>query len=78
MGWEWIYLIIMLVVAIAAYVSMPKPPVQAPSAITDSGVPLASDGRPMCVIFGENWIDDNNVMNYGALYTIPIKSDGGK
>lgn len=75
---EWIYLIVMLIIAIAVYASMPKPPTAAPAALSDSGVPLASDGRDMCVIFGECWIDDNNVLNYGALYTHPIKASGGK
>jgi hypothetical protein len=71
------YLLITLVVAIAVYASMPKPPSNAPQELTDSGVPLASDGRDMCVVFGEVWIDDNNVCNYGALYTVAIKSSGG-
>lgn len=75
---EWIYLIVLLVVAIAVYASLPKPPSQAPQSLSDSGVPLAEDGRDMCVLFGENWIDDNNVLNYGALYTQPIKASGGK
>ena len=72
-----IYMIIMLVVAVAVYASMPKPPSTQPQSLTDGGVPLASDGRDMCVVFGEVWIDDNNVCNYGALYTVAIKSSGG-
>lgn len=75
---EWIYFIVILIVAIAAVASMPHPPSSAPQSLTDSGVPLASDGRAMCVIFGECWIDDNNVLNYGAVYSQPIKASGGK
>ena len=74
----WVYLIVMLVVAIAVYASMPKPKGVGPQALTDSGVPTAEDGRDMCVVFGEVWIDDNNVINYGALSTAPIKTSGGK
>ena len=75
---EWIYLIVMLIVMIAAVASMPHPPSSAPQSLSDSGVPLASDGRDMCVIFGECWIDDNNVLNYGAITNRPIKATSGK
>lgn len=75
---EWIYLIVMLIVVIATIAMMPHPPSAAPQSLSDGGVPLASDGRAMCVIFGECWIDDNNVSNYGAVYSTPIKAEGGK
>lgn len=78
MGIEWVYLIVMLVVAIAVYASMPKPKSVGSHSLADSDVPLAEDGRDMCVVFGEVWIDDNNVINYGALSTSPIKSSSGK
>lgn len=74
----WIYLIVMLVVAIAVYASMPKPKSIGPQALSDSDVPTAQDGRDMSVVFGDCWIDDNNCINYGNLRTTPIKSSSGK
>ena len=72
-----IWIIVMLVVALAVAMSMPTPKPVGPAAMTDGDVPLAEDGRDMCVVFGEGVIDDNNVLNYGAIHTMPIKSDGG-
>jgi len=73
-----IFMIIMLVVSVAMYASMPRPKGLSPQSLTDSGVPTAEDGRDMCIVFGEGWIDDNNVINYGGLYTTAIKASGGK
>ncbi|MGC1547218.1 MAG: hypothetical protein WA777_01710 [Rhodanobacter sp.] len=72
-----VFLIIMLVISIAMYASMPRPKGLSPQNLTQSGVPTAEDGRDMCVVFGEAWIDDNNAINYGGIYTSPIKSSGG-
>ena len=73
-----VFLIIMLVVTAAMYASMPRPKGVTPQNLTESDVPTAQDGRDLCVLFGEGWVDDNNVINFGALSTSPIPSNGGK
>jgi hypothetical protein len=75
---EWIYLIVMLVVLIATVALMPKPKSQTPPALGDFQVPTAEDGRDVSMIFGTVWIDDPNILNYGALTTRPIHATGGK
>lgn len=70
-------MIILMIIALAMAMSMPGPQSVGPAALTDGDVPLAEDGRDMCVVFGECVISDNNVLNYGAITTTPIKSDGG-
>ena len=73
-----VYLIIMLIITIAMYASMPRPKGIQPQTLTESGMPTAQDGRDLCVVFGEGWIDDNNTINYGGLYTTAIKASSGK
>lgn len=74
----WVILIVMLVAAIYVYATMPSPPSKQPPALGDLGVPTAEDGREIMMIFGEGWIDDNNVLWYGDLTTTPIQTDEGK
>lgn len=73
----WIYLIVMLVVLIAAIALAPHPKSQPPND-ADLQVPTAEDGREVMDIAGECWIDDANVIWYGNLRTRPVKADSGK
>lgn len=73
------YYIIMLVVSLAVSLAMrPKPQNAKPPALADFSVPTAEEGRDVQVIFGENWVEDPNVLYYGNLRTTPIKAEGGK
>lgn len=70
-------LLVLLIIAIIAIATMPKAktPVTSDSQLT---VPTCEDGREIMDIGGTCWIDDNNVTDYGGLYTLPVRADGGK
>lgn len=74
----WIQLIILIVVAILAYAMAPKPPIPKPPSLADFDVPTAEEGRPIPWIFGEGWLTGYNVLWYGDLGLVPVKSKGGK
>lgn len=75
---EWIYLIVMLIVLIAAVAMMPKPKSQPPPSLSDLNVPTAEDGREVVDVMGTVWISDPNVIYYGNLRTTPIFASSGK
>ncbi len=68
-------LLIAAVVLAAAVMARKQPPAPSDSSLT---VPVAEDGREIMDIGGTNWIDDGNVVDYGGLYTLPVRADGGK
>jgi hypothetical protein len=43
----------------------------------DIGVPTATEGRPVPVLFGTRLIENPNVVWWGDLRTVAIKSKGG-
>lgn len=71
----WVYIIVMIVVALVAYAMRPKP--KNPDVIKAS-VPVVEDGKSIIRIYGEVWIDDSIVLGFKQMGTIPIKSKGGK
>lgn len=75
---EWVYLIVMLVIAIYSWVNRPKPQNAKPPALADFDVPTAEEGREVCKVFGTVWIDDPNVLWFGDLRYTPIQASGGK
>lgn len=72
-----VYLIVALIILIVAIATMPSPTQPAPSD-GDLSVPVAEDKREIMDIGGTCWIDDANVVDYGGLYTLPVRADGGK
>lgn len=72
-----IILIALLVAVLLVVATTPKPPSQSTSD-SQLTVPVAEDGREIMDIAGTCWIDDANVIDYGGLYTTPIRADGGK
>lgn len=72
-----VILIIALIVAIIMVATMPSPPSPTPSD-GDLNVPVSEDGREIMDLGGTNWIDDANVVDWGGLYTVPVRADGGK
>lgn len=72
------YLIIFIVVLVAAIALAPKPPDQKPATLDDLQMPTAEPGRPIPVVFGTYLVKGVNVVWYGDLLSIPIKSKGGK
>jgi hypothetical protein len=74
----WVYLVVAIVVAIAAYAMAPKPPEPKPPMLKDFDVPTAEQGRPVPVVFGTVVLKSPNIVWYGDLAYTPIKSKGGK
>lgn len=74
----WTIIYYVAVVALAAYAAFgPKPKV--PDATVQTGqAPTSQEGRPIPVVFGTVLVRDPNIVYYGDLYTVPIKSSGGK
>jgi len=68
-----------LVIGLAlSYVLAPKPESRPPAALEDIQVPTAEEGIEIPVLFGCRDIRGPNVVWYGDLRTIAIKSSGGK
>lgn len=72
------YLVVLIVVAIVARATMPKPPELEPPELGDIEAPTAEEGGAIPVAFGTVWVKSPNVTWYGALTVSPIRSSGGK
>lgn len=48
-----------------------------PATMEDIDVPTATEGRPVPVLFGTRLIENPNVVWWGDLRTVAIKSKGG-
>ena len=74
---EWF--IAFIVSAAISWALAPKPPPGAPPATLDQfDAPTAAEGKPIPVIFGTVLVKSPNVVWYGDLRVVPIKSKGGK
>lgn len=56
----------------------PKPQNPKPGGLGDLKVPTANEGKSIPVLFGTRDISDPNVVWYGDLKTVAVKSKGGK
>lgn len=63
---------------VVAYATAPKPQSQKPAGLSDIQVPTAEEGREIPVLFGTRDLNAPNVVWYGDLKTVAIKSKGGK
>lgn len=72
------YIVFMLVSYALAVHMAPKPEKPKPAALADFEIPTAEEGRPIPVVFGTVRINGPNVIWYGDLRTVPIKTKGGK
>jgi hypothetical protein len=64
--------------ALASYLLAPKPKSAPPAKISDNDIPIAEDGASIPVVFGTRDIAGPNVVWYGHVKTVAIKSKGGK
>lgn len=71
-------LAIMIVSALLSAALAPKPPKPKPAALADFDVPLSEQGRSISVVFGEELIEDPNVLWYGDLASKPVKKKAKK
>lgn len=63
---------------VVAYATAPKPQSQKPAGLGDLQVPTAEVGREVPVLFGTRDLKSPNIVWYGDLRTVAIKSKGGK
>ncbi|MBV1952722.1 MAG: hypothetical protein KUG64_11080 [Cycloclasticus sp.] len=70
-----IYLIIVIVVAVAL---QPKVPGQKPASLNEIDVPTAEKGKPIPKVFGTWVVQSPNIVWYGALGYNKITASGGK
>ena len=82
-GWEfdsvmWWLVAVFVASLVLSLVLQPKPQNMKPSGLSDIKAPTAEDGREIAVLFGNRDIAGPNVVWYGDLKTVAIKSKGGK
>jgi hypothetical protein len=76
MGWDdLIYYIIVVAIAMAL---APKAATPKPAALEEFELPTPDEGTAQCVIFGDVWKKDWEVLSYGNLRTSKIKTKSGK
>lgn len=63
---------------VIAYATMPKPQTQPPAGLGEIQAPVAEEGIEIPVLFGTRDLNGPNVVWYGDLKTVAIKSKGGK
>lgn len=74
----WIAAVVFVIALIVAYTMQPKPETRPPAGLDEIQAPTAEVGREIPVLFGTRKMDGPNVVWYGDLRTVPIKSKGGK
>ncbi len=77
MAWA-VYLVVFIVAAYVAVAMAPKQAVPKPASLEDFNMPTAEPGRPIPVVFGTVTLKSPNVVWYGDLMSVPIKTKGGK
>lgn len=74
-----LYGLVMLVASVLISAALaPKQVPPKPTAFEDMNVPMAEDGTPQAVIFGDVWSPDWTVLAVGNYRTTAIKSKSGK
>lgn len=63
---------------VISYATMPKPQSQPPAGLGEIQAPVAEEGIEIPVLFGTRDLKGPNVVWYGDLKTVAIKSKGGK
>lgn len=74
----WWYIVVFIVALVAGFALSPKPQTTPPAGINEFNVPTAEEGRELPVLFGTRDITAPNIVWYGDLKTVAIKSSGGK
>ena len=70
------YVIVFIIALIVAMCAAPKAPTPTPAALTDLDLPTAEIGRSIPVVFGSVLLKSPNVVWYGDLGYVAVKSGG--
>ena len=74
----WPQIVIAVVSLVLSAMLAPKPQNPKPGGLGDIKVPQAKEGGSIPVLFGTRDIEAPNVVWYGNLKTVAVKSKGGK
>jgi len=75
---QFVFAIALLVASYVITSSMAKKPESAkPASIEDFDLPVAEEGTPQAVVFGDCWTGDWQVLYYGGLTITPVFGAGG-
>lgn len=74
----WVQIVIGVVSLVLSAMLAPKPQNPKPGGLGDIKVPQAKEGGSIPVLFGTRDIEAPNVVWYGDLKTVAVKSKGGK
>lgn len=74
----WWIIAVFVATLVLAYAFMPKPQVAKPPGMNEVTAPTAEVGREIPVLFGTRDIEGPNVVWYGDIRLVAIKSKGGK
>lgn len=74
----WTQVAMLVASLVISYLTRPKPAVPKPAALDEFELPQPEEGTPQCVIFGDCWTKDWQVLSYGNLRTRAIKTKSGK
>jgi hypothetical protein len=74
----WFFIALFVAALVVSYATMPKAQSQKPAGLSEIQAPVAEDGIEIPVLFGTRDLNGPNVVWYGDLKTVAIKSKGGK
>lgn len=72
------FIAIFVAALVVSYATAPKPQTQKPAGVGEIEAPIAEEGVEIPVLFGTRDLTGPNVVWYGDLKTVAIKSKGGK
>ncbi len=74
----WLQIALWVVSTVISYALRPKPAKLRPTALDQSNIPVAEEGKEIPVLFGTRDITGPNVVWYGDFSSKAIKKKGGK
>jgi hypothetical protein len=74
----WWFVVYFIVALVISYAVSPRSQSQSPITAGQLQAPVAEDGKEIPVLFGTRDIRGPNIVWYGDVSTVPIKSKGGK
>lgn len=75
--WAW-QLITMIASVLISAALAPKPTRPEPATLQDFDIPQIDEGTPQCVVFGECWTSDWQVLGKGNFRTKDVKTKSSK
>ena len=74
----WFFVALFIAALVVSFAIQPKIQSQKPAGLSEIDAPIAQEGVEIPVLFGTRDLNGPNVVWYGDLKTVAIKSKGGK